>query len=288
MRSIILAAAFIIAPAFVYGQGEAITIKLKKSTVGDIAKETKLSTEILNVNGNAMGEAIKDETKKVTATAFTDEVLEVAEGSTKPTKFKRSYEKAEVTLKGETKKISVEGKTVLVEKKDKKFTFTIDGKPVAEDAEQFLTEEFSGKKDDDSFAFLLPKDAVKAGETWKIDLAKVAKEFEDNMTVDAEKSTGTGKLIKTYKKAGATYGEFEVTIDLSIAKFGAGAQAFPVKPGAMMSIKFKMDGCLDGTEEAGQATMTMKGKVDANIPNAEIAVEIDMKMEGTREPVKKK
>jgi hypothetical protein len=287
-RCLILAAAFAFAPAFVHAQGEAITIKVKKAAVGDKGKETKLSTEIVSVNGSAMGQAIKEEQKKVTDAVFTEEVLEIAEGAKKPTKFTRTYEKAEVTVKGETKKISVEGKTVLVVRGENKNTFTIDGKPVADDAEQFLTEEFSGKKDDDSYSMLLPADAVKPGDTWKIDIAKVSKAFEENMVVDAEKSKGTGKLVKTYKKGDATFGQFEVSIDLAVSKFGSGMQAFPVKPGTVLTIKFNMDGCLDGTEESGKAAMSMKGKVVANIPDAELTVEIDMKMDGTREQVKAK
>ena len=286
-RCLILAFAFALAPAALLAQGEAILIKVKKPAMGDKGKETKVSTEVVNVNGSAMGQAIKEEQKKVTDSAFTDEVLEIAEGAKKPTKFNRTYEKAEVTVKGETKKISVEGKTVLVVRGDKKNTYTIDGKPVAEDAEQFLTEEFSGKKDDDSFGMLLPTEPVKAGDTWKIDIAKVVKAFEDNIGVDAEKSKGTGKLVKTYKKGDATFGQFDVTIDLAVNKFGAGPQAFPVKPGTVLVIKFSMDGCLDGTEETGKATMTMKGKVEASIPNAELTVDLDMKMDGTREQVKK-
>jgi len=286
-RYFILAAAFAFAPLAAHAQGEAITIKIKKLMVGEKAKETKLATEIVNVNGMAMGQVIKEEQKKVVDAVFTDEVLEVAEGAKKPTKFTRSYEKAQVTIKGETKKISVEGKTVLIVRGDAKNTYTIDGKPVEMDAEQFLNSEFTGKKDDDSFQMILPTEAIKPGDTWKIDMAQVAKSFGDNMTVDVEKSKGIGKLVKAYKKGAATYGQFEVNIDLAVTKFGAGAQAFPVKPGTTIAIQFTMDGCLDGTDETGKSTMTMKGKVDAAIPMVEITVDLDMKMEGTREQLRK-
>lgn len=287
-RNLILLAAFAFAPAFATAQGEAITIKVKKAAVGDIGKETKLSTEIVSVNGTAMGQAIKDDQKKVIDVSFSEEVLEVAEGAKKPTKFTRLYQKAEVTVKGETKKISLEGKTVLIVRGEKSNAYTIDGKPVADDAEQFLTGEFSGKKDDDSHAMLLPSEPVKPGDTWKVDMAKVVKAFEENMGIDAEKSKGTGKLVKTYKKGDATFGQFEVSIDLAVTKFGAGMQAFPVKPGTVLTIRFSLDGCLDGSEDTGKAIMTMKGKVEASIPNAEITVDLDMKMDGAREQSKKK
>jgi predicted RNA-binding protein with TRAM domain len=285
-RSLALALVVAFCPA-AFAQGDAVTIKIKKLAVGDKAKETKLATEVVNVNGTAMGQVIKEEQKKTTDAVFSDEVLEIAEGAKKPTKFNRTYQKAEVTTKGMTNKISVEGKTVLVVRGEKSNTYTIDGKPVPQDAEQFLNEEFSGKKEDDSFEMLLPKDPVKAGDTWKIDIAKVTKSFEDNMEIDASKSKGTGKLIKTYKKGDAVFGLFEVSIELAVTKFGTGAQAFPVKPGTSLTINFTMDGCLDGSEETGKATMTMKGKVDAAIPNVELTVDLDMKMDGTREQLKK-
>jgi hypothetical protein len=286
LRTLAFVSVLAVCPA-AFSQGEAVTIKIRKLAVGDQAKETKFSTEMININGNAMGQVIKEEQKKTTDAVFTEEVIEIAPGARKPTKFKRTYEKAEVTLKGMTSRIPLEGKTVLIVRGEKSNTYTIDGKPVSSEAEQFLNEEFSGKKDDDAFEMLLPKEAVKPGDTWKVDLAKVAKSMEENMTIDIEKSKGTGKLVKTYKKGDATFGQFDVTIDLAVTRFGSGAQAFPVKPGATIAINFSMDGCLDGSEETGKATMSMKGKVEAAIPMAELAVELDMKMNGTREQTKK-
>ncbi len=59
---------------------------------------------------------------------------------------------------------------------------------------------------------LLPKNAVKVGETWNIDPAAL-KSFtgDDSFPIDAAKSKLTGKLAKTYVKDGNSGGSSSST-----------------------------------------------------------------------------
>ncbi len=276
-------------PCSAFAQGDGLVIKIRKPAVGDVTKETKNSTEVMVMKGNAMGQPINQDQKKVQLAEFTDKVIAVEDGAAKPSKVERTYTKAEIGLMGEKKSLAnLEGKTVLIEKKGAKYEFSMDGKPLDNESTEFVGQDFSEKKDDDTFGMLLPKEAIKDGGTWKVDLEKVAKVFGEGMGIDLAKSTGTGKLVKSYKKGNATFGELDIKLDLAIKTFGPGANAFNVKPGGVLTITFTMDGCLDGTEETGKAKMTMLGKLDAEVPNVELNILMDFKMDGARESLKKK
>ena len=56
--------------------------------------------------------------------------------------MKRTYESAELTVNGQKQDLGLKGRTVLIEKKGDKYTFTADGKPVAGKAAELLGKEF--------------------------------------------------------------------------------------------------------------------------------------------------
>src|SRR5205823_5031902 len=121
-------------------------------------------------DGKILQEA-KDSTRK--ATKFKQEVLE-KDPAKMTFKLRRTYEKAQFTGKdGKLKDEIYQGKTVLIEKKDGKVTASIEGgESLSAATAPRLFKEFT--KDDDSnskMEQLLPKTAVKVGETWKIDPA---------------------------------------------------------------------------------------------------------------------
>jgi hypothetical protein len=208
-------------------------------------------------------------------------VIEKPAGAPKPTKVKRTYESAELTVNGQRQDLGLKGKTVLIEKKGDRYAFTADGKPVAGKAAELLGKEFSGKKQtrDEDF---LPGKPVKVGETWKIDVAKVAAELsEGGMVVDDQKSTATGKLAKVYDKGGKKFGVIEVTMDLAVTTLKSGPQEVPLKD-SKLTTTLVLDGCIDGTEATGGGKMTMKGKLSGDVMNvAQIVVDVDVGITGT-------
>ena len=263
-------------------QDAAIDIKLKKAGPGDVVKETKTETTHQKVAVTVMGTAQPSKEEKATATfTYTDEVIEKPADAAKPTKLKRTYESADLTVDGQQQDLGLKGKTVLIEKKGDKYTFTTDGGPVEGKAAQLLGKEFSGKKQtrDEDF---LPGKPVKVGETWKIDVAKVAAELsETGMTIDDKKSSASGKLTKVYDKGGKKFGVIEVVMDLVVTKLASGPQEVALKD-SKLTTTLVMDGCIDGTEATGGGKMSMKGKLAGEIMNvAQIAVDVDVSMVGT-------
>jgi hypothetical protein len=290
MRRIAGAAALfgMLAAGAALAQDAAIDIKLKKAGPGDVVKETKTETTNQKMDLTIMGTAQPTKEEKANATyVYTDEVIEKPAGAPKPTKVKRTYESAELTVNGQQQDLGLKGRTVLIEKKGDRYAFTADGKPVAGKAAELLGKEFSGKKQtrDEDF---LPGKPVKVGETWKIDVAKVAAELSaTGMVIDDQKSTGSGKLAKVYDKGGKKFGVIEVKMDLVVTKIKSGPQEIPLKDSKLITT-LVLDGCIDGTEATGGGKMSMKGKLSGDIMNvAQVVVDVDVSTTGNTVQQKK-
>lgn len=96
--------------------------------------------------------------KKSKIEVFVSETLAVKAGEKKAVKFQRTYEKAEETTDEGTNKLPLHGKTVVIERKGDKYTFTDgDGKRLPEAAEAVLKKEFEKKSSDDAIDKLIPR-----------------------------------------------------------------------------------------------------------------------------------
>lgn len=147
---------------------EAVAIKIAYPKEGQRAKvtvEDKTTTKsAFTIKGNLQSK----EDVKTKSLVYIDVVIENAKNAKRTTKLKRTYEKAVIGTDGKLKSIPIEGKTVLIEKKGDKYSFTVDGKAVEGDALKLLEDEFN-KPDQDVRDAMLPKKPIKPGETWKID-----------------------------------------------------------------------------------------------------------------------
>jgi len=262
---------------------EAITIKTKKPAKGHVVKETKTVTE--NVKVTVMGQDQNQES--VTKLVYTEEVLEKPDAAKRPTKLKRVYETAEMTKNGAKEDIGLAGKTVLVEKAADGYKITVDGQEPSVMAALVLKKEFRKEKEvtDEHF---LPKIAVKVGDTWKIDMAPLARDASGELEMDADKSSGTGKLIKVYEKDGKKFGTIEVTLDLTVSKIGEdGGQQVELKEGSKFNATAVMDVCIDGTATGGAAKMTVKGDFTGTTMGVELKFDLTSVTEEASEVVKK-
>jgi hypothetical protein len=260
-----------------------ITLKLKKPGKGDVVKETKTTTETVKVT--VMGTDQNQEA--VTKLVYTEEVLEKPAGAKRPTKLKRVYETAEITKQGTTDDLGLVGKTVLVEKAGDSYKVTVDGLEPSVAAAVVLKKEFRKEKEvtDEHF---LPKTPVKVGDTWKIDMAPLAKDAAGELEMDADKSSGTGKLTKLYDKGGHKFGTIEVTLDLAVSKIGeAGGQSVELAAGSKLTATAILDFCIDGTAVGGAAKMTVKGEFTGTTMGVELKFDLTSVTEGTAEEVKK-
>jgi hypothetical protein len=264
-------------------------IKIRKDSKGDkvlIVKDENTVEKMMFKDPD--GKILQDKTeKRDESLKFVEETLE-REGTKRATRLRRTYEKAQVTKDGTTTTLPYEGKTVLIEKKDMKYTFTIEGgKELTGEDASHLAKEFNKPESAlDLETIFLPKKAVAVGETWKIDAEALAKDFTggEKMALDTAKSTATGKLIKAYKKDAKTFGVIEVKLDFPILSIGDGAQKIGFKDGARASMTMNMDVCIDGTSHDGIGTSSMlfSGTGSIQTPDGkEFTLLIDTRTTGT-------
>lgn len=238
---------------------DAVKIVLHTPSKGEIVKSTRVEEAdnkvVISINGN---EQTQNE-KGMASITYTEEVIEAPKEGRRPIKLKRTYEKAS---RGKTD-LGLEGKTIIAEKKDGKYEFTFaDGSAVTGVAGEYLNKEMNTKSETADETFL-PKEAVKPGATWNIDMKAAAKDFAaTGMTLDAEKSKGTGKLIKVYEKDGLKFGEMEIELKLTVTKMAAGRGAeMTMKDGSNLSATLKLDVCIDGKSPVGNIATTSKGEL---------------------------
>jgi hypothetical protein len=266
---------------------EAITIKLKKAGKGDVVKETKTEDVTNDATITVGGQEMKQNEKSSSKFVYTDEILERGEKDPKPTKLKRTYETADVTKMGKEVDLGLKGKTVAIEKGKDKYTFTVADGKLGDEAKEVLDKEFNKKDDVDAEELMLPKKAVKVGDTWEVDVKAVEKMFGEEMSVDKDKTKVTGKLVKVYDKDKAKFGVVEYTMELPIASLKIMDQSVPATAGSKLKLTVSLDGCLDGTVYGGTSTGKMEGELGLKVPMAEVAIKLSGTMASKSEAVKK-
>jgi hypothetical protein len=244
---------------------EAVMIKLARPKAGDSVRVTRTEKTKTTTTIGAGGKTQKKDEVVTKSVVYVDEIITPGEGGKKPLKLKRTYEKYEVSKGGKEDAGPPLDKTILIEKKGESYTYTIDGKPVEAAVAAKLAADFDKSADKARPEDLLPDKAVKPGDTWKIDGAKLVASLgaEAKNTIDADKTAINGKLVKTYRKDGKLFGVAEFDGDIVIASLGDKLPV-KVKPGAKMGIKMTVDACIDGTTPGlkmdGKLTIAMEAE----------------------------
>jgi hypothetical protein len=260
---------------------DAITIKLKRSEQGSVTLVNKSETTTSKVKvEDAQGNAIVDKVEnKVVHAAYTETILE-RDGIKPPTKLERAYTKCQVKDGDETEDLGLAGKTVVIEKKDDKYTFAFKGGgEVTGAAATLLSKELSNKRETnaDLEKLLLPKGAVKAGGTWKLDMEPILNDLfkkGGELEFHTAKATGTGKLVKAYKKDGRQFGEIRYQLTMPLKTIGKVPTQMTFNDGAKMSMEITMDVCIDGTSEAG--AMNMRASLVGTATSGDTTVRLDI------------
>jgi hypothetical protein len=253
----------------------AYTIKLRPDQPGDKTQITKTDRKRQQLMGTINGMAINKDGAETEAYAFTETIVERPDLTKPPTKVVRDYTTAEVTKDGTARALPYAGKTVVIEKGERGYTFTTkDGAGIAGADAQALQTEFA--KATSEGGKYLPKGPVKVGEPWKIDIKALAA-FDTAPRYDLDKSTAMATLTKVYKKGGAQYG----VIELNMAMVMTGDAEGTVK------MTGSIDTCIDGSANDGKMTMKAGGTLTIKVPNGgTVKLTLEMDGEETHKPVK--
>jgi hypothetical protein len=272
------------------------TIKFGKTEPGQqfqVKNENSTDVEFKLLDAN--GTAVMDKTEKKGHTLIFREVAVERGKGGELTKVKRSYKKALRVKDDDRRTLPFQGETVLIEKKDSSFTFQIvDGEAVeGEDAKE-LHEEFNKGGAGKLLEMFMARKVCKLNEPFKLDVAKLAKEFDKDgkIDIDAAKATGSGKLTKVYQKNGKQFGVIELTITLPVSHFNHDADnKKPTKAGSKIVITLQADRAIDGSVAESQLNVSfdgdIRGEINANGMDYGIEVAIHAKVEEHRTPVAK-
>ena len=266
-----------LAAFFVFAFGleaqEAITIKIKDAGEGEAAliKRSENTTSKVKVTDGAGKVLVDQKELKGEVMEYKETILKREAG--KPiTKAQRDYTKAQKRDGEQTTELPLQGKSVLIEKKGEHYAFTYaNGEPLDGPAAAVLKNDFSGVATGKELEKeLLPGKAVKVGDTWKIDTAKIAQLLtkDGKMELDTAKAIGQGTLVKTYKKDGRLHGEMKFTMMLPLQTVGKGNQALKFADGAKIDLALSLDTCIDGTAVNGALNLKMLMTGTASIPAA--------------------
>jgi hypothetical protein len=231
---------------------QAHEIKIKEAGKGVYLAIVSKTEEGLFKSADNDGKVLEAKSKhKAQSYVFRETVLDKPEGQ-RPTSLRRHYDKAVAGVAGEVKSLGFEGKTVVIEEKDGQYGFKVKGgaELAGEDAAP-LDREFNKDKDDKSGLdkLLMPKQAVKVGETWKIPVEFLIKIFEKGETkFDADKATGTGKLLRVYKRGGKQFGVFDFRAELPLKVLDLEKKPFKVEAGSKITFGVTLDACIDGSD----------------------------------------
>jgi hypothetical protein len=263
---------------------ETYQIKAKEPAQGDTAvyrKHDKLRADVklADGNGNALEEKKESKTDDL---AYRQTVLEKPAGAKRADKLRRFYTKAERTEDGRKEALPYQGKTVLIEKKGGRYAFRIEGgqELTGKDAQE-LNEEFNkGVFQNLGHEWVLPQKAVRIGETWKIDPTPLVKEVEASgeLKLDGAKSSGTGKLVRAYKKDGRQYGVIDLELDVPVREISGNGATAKAKD-SKLKIRLALDGCIDGSSFAYSIKGTVRGNIDAAFDVMGMAVRLTVHLE---------
>jgi hypothetical protein len=268
---------------------EAVTIKIKDPAEGDVVQVEKTEKGTINQKVTIQGMSMEDKKMVSETSAYKETVLKL-DDKKRPSKLEREYTKAEKSMGDKAEKLPYDGKTVVIEKKGDKFTFSIKGgKELTPMEAGTLNAEFNKASNEEMSKLLLPKKAVKEKDEWELDIKEIAKSFGsgDEMELDGEKGKGTGKLVKVYKKDGKQFGEIQIKMEIPVKAVGKAPASIKTAEGSKLVLTGTMDACIDGTSHAGTMKMKTQMTVTAMPMGASVAVTADIDTTETQTDGKK-
>jgi hypothetical protein len=293
-----LVAVLVSAAAAQTQQGYAI--KVRKPAAGEtfqVEKQEQRSSllKVADLQGKVVEEK---EQKEAEFAVFRETILERPADALRATRLQRHYEKATRTVGDKTTTLPYQGKTVLIEKKDGKYAFRVEGGAELTGADAALLErEFNRKKEEkaDFQQLVLPAKPVPVDGTWTMNMGPIIKEVQaqSGMELLPDKTRGSGKLLRVYKEGGHQFGVFDMNLEYAIKSLQAeGGKRAPLQPGAKLVMRFQVDGCIDGGVSSGVTKTTTQMDATTLVPSPEQAkASLSMTIKSTtqekRTPVEK-
>lgn len=261
-----LLAALVVASAT--GQDGPVDIKPGYPKVGDRLKT--VVTEKVETKTTPAGGKDKTEVKIVSLT-YTDEVEAAPAGAKKPTKLKRTFEKATASTGGKATVLALQGETLLIEKAGAAYKYSSAVKGGAKlDAASLAVLDAEFNKPAKNVSLLWPAKA-KMGDGWEIDRAKIVTALGDkDLQLDKTKATGTGKIPLIEMRGERRFGKLQLDVTAPVTGLGD-KNPLQVKSGKI-TFTYMNELCIDGLSPQAELLVTTKLEVTGTKEDQEVTV----------------
>jgi hypothetical protein len=217
---------------------------------------------------------------------YLEKVLEKPAGASKATKLRRRYRQAERTANGKSQPLAYMQNTVLIERQDGSYKFRIvDGAELSGDLAKELDEEFNKKMPQLpplASAWLLPKAAVKMGESWTVDPAPFVGDLGDfeGAKLKTGKASARAKLLRTHRREGQQFGVLELYIEVPILSFaGPRGEQMKLKKSTLV-FRIVADACIDGSSFAYRLKGTMEFDLEGTLEGGGMSINLRARLQG--------
>jgi hypothetical protein len=247
---------------------EMYTLKAKSPTQGTTTKvEQKISLSQLFTITPANGRKGEQGMKMLEQNTYTETALEVPANAPRATKFKRQYTRAEVSKNDQPLAVGYHGKTLVFEKKDDKYAFSLEGEGALtiEDRER-LDRALNRSQVVITNHLFMPKQPVKVGDTWLAPLDVLIKDATaTGLKIDAQASSGQVKLVKIFEQDKLPCAQLAITIKFALLEL-ADKQTLKFQPGAELNVQLTVDIVRDGSRDWSRTNSTsmMSAKTNVN------------------------
>jgi hypothetical protein len=259
-------------------QAQTYTIKLKnnpdvgKSVVHKDMDKYVVTVKVSDAGGKVLREAKPSESKEFEYTLTVQD-----KGDKHPKKYTQKFTKAVEDKDGKSMTRSWEGRTVIYELVDGKYKVKAEGAPELPEKDlEFLAGKANEQLKSDLDKVLLPKKAVKVGDSWPINARELANTFGNVGELDFQQTKVEGKLVKVYQKDGSQFGVIDFTMKLACKTIMPGNLKFD--PPVIFDFKATLDTGIDGSSTAGVLSMTGKMAGKTTVDNAGMKFNLDIAM----------
>lgn len=264
---------------------DVIEVKFARPGAGDRVRVVVESNQTAVQTTRVFGQDSDITTKKVFRATFVDEFVVPLDAEGTREKLIRTYEKYEASLDGKPQPAPPLNTAITIEKKDGKYSYSVDGKPLATEVLTVLESEFArkqGMRGDN----ISPVKPVKPGAAWNLDPAEVFKGYggEGKVPLALDKATMTGKLLKAEARGGRPFGVVELNAEMPVKEIGAD-KGYKLKPGTALLYKELIETALDGKPAADTRVSAVSSKIQLDSDQATVIYAVETRTTVTTAPL---
>jgi hypothetical protein len=230
---------------------EAYTIRLKPPGDGETTRyEDTLTTEMTTRQTDASGHDVAGRRdRSVRRAVYQETVLQRDPATGAVRSLRRRCDTATLEVNKKETHLPYHGRIFTVERGPDGCRVRFEGTPPPDEFVRELEEGFARKKEANLLEEMLPRKAVRPGETWSFDPRPLLQAWPkpSQVRLNEDGTVGTGKLVKVLRQDGRLFGVLEFGVEVPVLEVDFGTRGAALEPGARMTVMLNVEGCIDGT-----------------------------------------